>query len=111
MGTCSVGLREMVRLLLATESGFWEPRRLVSGQSPYLRHLRPPVARSEKPEQTRVSRARGFRAGIRARGSWVPLGVVSGAPGLPVGPFKPFCTPVSVLAWTVAAILSLSTNE
>ena len=108
---CSVGLREMVSLLLATESGLWEPRRLLTGQSPYLRHLWPPVARSEKNEQTRVSRARGFRAGTRARVGWVPLGVVSGVPELPVGPFKPFCTPVSVLVWAVAAIPSLSTNE
>ena len=79
----------MVSLLLATESGLWEPMRLVTGKSPYLRHLWALVARSEKNEQTRPSRARGFRAGIRSRGGWVPLGVGSGVPGLTVGPFEP----------------------
>ena len=99
--------------LLATESGLWEPRRLVTGQSPYLRHLWSPVARSEKNEQTRVSRARGFRAGIRSRGAWVPLGVgVRVFQGLPLDHSSLSARRLQCsFGPCVAAILSLSTSK
>ena len=73
----------MVSLLLATESGLGEPRRLLTGQSPYLRHLWPPVKllavkKTSKPEYLGHAGSVREHAPVGAGCRWVWFRVFQG---------------------------------